>query len=563
MKKIKAIILTVLLILSITVGCDVKDESEKENILIPKNNQTEENLSTEEEADKPLKEPEIIIINGCEFEYEITDNWAGGFEARVRIINMTSVAVDGWKLFFNGDFIITEIQNAKLISSEDGNHVVINEFWTKAINPHSSAIFTFTAEKQADAEITLDGFILSENDIPEEPAPALELSTANLRGFSELGYNVLLWDFDHNVESYTIFKNGEEIAAVNNVNFYFDKNVEENETYEYYIVQTLNGLSEESGKVSVTVSSDEPEGVSAREILNNLRSDFRETKIEYQEGDSSNYISKDLTLVVESEKGSIINWLSSNENILNSHGVVTRPTGGFFPITLTAVLQNDEYMQSKTFGVNVAPYNNVMQKEMTMEDLEELNKDGEMPRVVDNNGKKITIIEDSGKRSDPKNNISPFPIFGVEEAQALIDSYYNMFGFNEYDIDIRFVKCQQRGPENNEFFFEQYYNNIRVENRGVTIFTQQETGRVIEIINNCYINEYIETTPQISIEEAKQIALSTYDVEITGEPELFISSRNNTGIKVLAWYIPAVGEVGDIEINAHSGEVFSAVTNPS
>ncbi|MDR2558986.1 MAG: cellulose binding domain-containing protein, partial [Oscillospiraceae bacterium] len=158
-KKALSLLLSIIFILGMLTNCGIENNSNGE-LDAPVTEQPAE-ITAPDVADLS-----IPSLNGFEFEYEILSSSDTDFEASVRVINMNRTALDGWQLSFNGNFIITEIRSAKLVSSDGGSNVVINEFWTRTINPHSSAIFTFTAEKPAGAEITLENFILSHNDIP-------------------------------------------------------------------------------------------------------------------------------------------------------------------------------------------------------------------------------------------------------------------------------------------------------------------------------------------------------------------------------------------------------------
>jgi hypothetical protein len=503
-----------------------------------------------------IAELSVPALENFEFEYEIISSSDAAFEAGVRIINMNREAISGWKLTFDGGFSITETRSAKLIDSNGANHAVINEFWTSAINPHSSAIFTFTAEKPAGAEIILENFALFPYDAPAETPAPIELSPITLRGLSELGYNVLVWDFNHNVDSYTIFRNSEEIATVSGQNFYFDRNVEENQSYTYFIVQLIGREFETSDQVSITTTLDEPEGFSAWQNTLVLENDSARAnlRISYQHGDSEDHVSKDLILPEAGVSGSQISWLSSNEQIINNHGeIVNRPTGGFFPVTLTAVLQYDEYILTREFEINIAPTNNANIEKMTLEILEELNN-GELPVITFRDSGDIWYIETNRIAGSPQSIISSFPVFNPEDALIVINSYLNVFKIYE-DINVEFDRLS--GITHNSFNFSQYHKGIRVMGAGFTINADKDTGRVI-FISSSYVKDIdINIEPNISQEEAKEIILLRYNVTILErEPHLIIDYNHNTKTLELTWVVHTGGEISEVFINAHSGDII-------
>ncbi|MCL2108769.1 MAG: cellulose binding domain-containing protein [Oscillospiraceae bacterium] len=567
--KLICVVLCVAVVGLIAVGCGNKKAAVEppEPVMERVEGQSElgetpGNLTPETPENLTLEPPPLVVIDGQKFEWVVTSESDTEFHADIRIINLTRQAVDGWRLLFTGDFVITEIRNAKLIGSENSRHEVINEFWTKAINPHSSAIFSITAkksaeksaEKSAGSEPVLDNFVLVEFHQPEEPEIPAEMTAVTLQIFSELGYNVLLWGIDDATETYTVFRNGEEIASVSNQNFYLDTNVSENSTYEYYLVQTLDEIALQSSQVTITTTLAESHGISAREQISNLLSDTR-TPIIFQETNSYRYVSRDLGLPAETENGSTITWHSSAEQIISPQGTVTRPTGGFFPVTLTSVGQNGEFEIRRKHNVNVAPLNSVEQREMTLDDLKEMN-DGELPKISHYDDGTISRIQDTGNSEMRENNLSSFAVFSAEDARAVIDSYLAIFGIDD-DIDIRFDEL--RSMSINIFRFDQYHNGIRIPGVGFAISTDKETGQVI-IIGNGYITDLaIETTPTISIEEAKEIINSTFNFGVSEslEHELLIRYNNNTDVAELAWNIYTNHEeYRFVQVSAVTGEVL-------
>ncbi|MCL2109513.1 MAG: hypothetical protein FWH20_09255, partial [Oscillospiraceae bacterium] len=422
--------------------------------------------------------------------------------------------------------------------------------WTKAINPHSSAIFSITAEKSgekpAGSEAVLDNFVLVEFSQPEEPEIPAEMTAVTLHIFSELGYNVLLWDIDDATETYTIFRNGEEITSVNNQNFYLDTNVSEDSIYEYYIVQTLDEITLQSNQVTVTTTAAEPHGISAREQISNLQSDIR-TPIIFQETNSYQYVSRDLELITEVENGSTITWFSSAEQIISPQGTVTRPTGGFFPVTLTSVWRNGEFEIRRKHNLNVAPLNNVENEKMTWEDLVEMND--EEIRITENRNGNINRLG---------GNLSQSSVHSIEDAFAFIESVSDIIDISNNESELRLNNFSD-----NNIDFNQYYKDIRVQNAIVRVFIDVETGIVKSLMNSFAPNIDMDINPNISAEEIKQIILIEHGINVIGEPELIIRYDLTSDPNLrLAWLINEKMD-GEICIDANTGEVVYRVGNPT
>jgi hypothetical protein len=333
------------------------------------------------------------------FEYTIIDDWDTGFTAEVRIISKMPIKVSGWMLHFDGDFTITQVNNAHLGTGtnplRDSNHEILRALSTKYINPYSSVSFSFTADKESGTIPVLEEFMLRTYRPDESPT-------------------------EH-------------------------ENIPEQEYT----------------------------GDSSKFII-------------YQDGDSLNYVSNDLILAQESNEGHSITWLSNFEEIISSEGKVTRPTGGFFTVELIAVLQNGDSMQKKSFTVKVAPLNNPPKQKMTIDLLEEILNflesinaggempevfvGGEMPEITYNDEGFVTKIEDGITTGEPKSNISPFPVFVVEDAKILINNYLELFGFDE-GADILLSNFS---PERGTF-------NFNVDGTQIEVRTDVGTGRVVSI----------------------------------------------------------------------------------
>jgi predicted small lipoprotein YifL len=130
-KSVSLILSAALVLTALTMtGCGKKPPAKNADGTLPAEDGAD-NLSI---TAKP--EPAVILNQeGRTFDYIITDDWDTGFTADITITNETTEYIQGWTLSFNGNFTVTETSNAKLISSDGASHVVVNELWTKTINP--------------------------------------------------------------------------------------------------------------------------------------------------------------------------------------------------------------------------------------------------------------------------------------------------------------------------------------------------------------------------------------------------------------------------------------------
>lgn len=138
-------------------------------------------LSYEEKAmpeDFEIYSRRIEVKSGYDVEFNVTDDWYTGFQGEISVSNTSNEPIEAWMLSFDGNFDITNIWNAKLISNENRAYKTAAELWTNPINPKEKVTFGFSASKSATDNIIADNFKLTavvigesklENDPEKEP----------------------------------------------------------------------------------------------------------------------------------------------------------------------------------------------------------------------------------------------------------------------------------------------------------------------------------------------------------------------------------------------------------
>lgn len=124
----------------------------------------------------------IDVSAGYDVDFNVTSDWHTGFQAEVTIENTSTEPIEAWTLFFDGNFTINNIWNAKLLSSEDGKYEVANQLWTTPIKVGESASFGFTADKSATENAKAENFkltamVIGESILEKEPVIDYELDT--------------------------------------------------------------------------------------------------------------------------------------------------------------------------------------------------------------------------------------------------------------------------------------------------------------------------------------------------------------------------------------------------
>lgn len=124
----------------------------------------------------------IDVSTGYDVDFNVTSDWHTGFQAEVTIENTSTEPIEAWTLFFDGNFTINNIWNAKLLSSENGKYEVANQLWTTPIKAGESASFGFTADKSATENAKAENFkltavVIGESVLEKEPVIDYELDT--------------------------------------------------------------------------------------------------------------------------------------------------------------------------------------------------------------------------------------------------------------------------------------------------------------------------------------------------------------------------------------------------
>ncbi|HEU5028606.1 MAG TPA: cellulose binding domain-containing protein [Spirillospora sp.] len=95
-------------------------------------------------APAPSKTTATAAVTACSVAYRIDGSWPQGFQATVRITNLGTAAIDGWRLGFafpDGQSI-TQVWNAG--QQQDGASVTVTAAdWNRSIPPHGTVEFGF------------------------------------------------------------------------------------------------------------------------------------------------------------------------------------------------------------------------------------------------------------------------------------------------------------------------------------------------------------------------------------------------------------------------------------
>ncbi|MFA5658643.1 MAG: cellulose binding domain-containing protein, partial [Oscillospiraceae bacterium] len=101
-------------------------------------------------SDFKLATKKVNIDSGYEISFNQTSGWGSDVVGEIIISNTSDAPIKTWELKFSGDFLISNIWNAKLLSYSDGNYIVKSDENSAIIQPGSSAAVGIQCQKIGD-----------------------------------------------------------------------------------------------------------------------------------------------------------------------------------------------------------------------------------------------------------------------------------------------------------------------------------------------------------------------------------------------------------------------------
>ena len=120
----------------------------------------------------------IDVKSGYDVDFAVTNDWYTGFNGEITVTNTSAEPIEAWTLTVVGNYDITNVWNAKLLSQNEHTYEFANQLWTTPINPGESAVFGFTADKSATENAAAENFCLTAvvvGDTTLDDVPAEEI----------------------------------------------------------------------------------------------------------------------------------------------------------------------------------------------------------------------------------------------------------------------------------------------------------------------------------------------------------------------------------------------------
>ena len=97
---------------------------------------------------------EEILGNIFETEFEVTDSWDGGYNALLRLKNISEEYIDNWSLSFDYIGEISNIWNAEIIKHEDNSYIIKNVGYNQDIAPGQTIEIGISGQQKYETEPT-------------------------------------------------------------------------------------------------------------------------------------------------------------------------------------------------------------------------------------------------------------------------------------------------------------------------------------------------------------------------------------------------------------------------
>ncbi|MCM1090242.1 MAG: cellulose binding domain-containing protein [Butyrivibrio sp.] len=110
---------------------------------IPLSNVMAQTSNIEESGWDGVTREKVWQEEGCRITYSLTDYWADGYTAMVTVENISETVIENWHVSFSTMQQVTNLWNAQIVESSNGNTVFKNLVWNQDIAAGQSVSFGF------------------------------------------------------------------------------------------------------------------------------------------------------------------------------------------------------------------------------------------------------------------------------------------------------------------------------------------------------------------------------------------------------------------------------------
>ena len=121
-----------------------------------------------------------VSVNAAQVSIKAVNDWGSAFQGEATITNDGNTAIQGWTLSFTSSFTISQVWNAKIVSSAGTRYTLANMGYNATINPGQSISFGFIASPGGSAMPSGSGITFNGGTVtppPPTPTPTPQPST--------------------------------------------------------------------------------------------------------------------------------------------------------------------------------------------------------------------------------------------------------------------------------------------------------------------------------------------------------------------------------------------------
>ena len=179
------------------------------------------------------------------------------------------------------------------------------------------------------------------------------------------------------------------------------------------------------------------------------------------------------------------------------------------------------------------------------------------PEALEENGVKVEYFEDTHYVSTLNGEFVSFPVANEDDAYRAVSEVAEMFGIKNAGEELKYDQTVS-GRASTTYYFQQYYNGLKVVNGKISLFVDPDTNKVKYMNSSITANLSVETEASVSADAAAETVKQKYAVETDGAPALTVFDGDNANR--LSWEILTKSDSPSVVyVDALTGDILYAV----
>lgn len=490
--------------------------------------------------------------------FKLINVWTTGYNASVKIENLSDKAIENWGLSFDFGGEIATIWNAKITSQAAGQLTVKNAGWNQDIPAGGSVEFGMQGSEEfcgfpetykilgsicAVSEENFSVDYVLDSDWDEGFSAALILTNTSEEALEDW---TLEFDYARNI---TELWNGALIShegdhyVIKNADY--NANINPGESVRIAFNGT-DGLPEDvPTNFKLTIIGDKSEELDLDTVV--VTSAYSDVHVGYTNGDSQYNVKHNLVLDTEVD-GATVTWTSSDAGVVDAAGNVYRLYDESVLINLTATISSGEFSMEKSFEIRVIKS---MYDDFSTDEIYVLEQDVQLyyynPVIAD-----LKIYKnDYGYIKRVQGSVSDVLVDSPDEAMLAIYGVHELLGMEDAYGELVLGRISKTA-DIYTYSFSQVKNGVPVIGSYVSIDADQY-GNVLGLMSS-YIPVTEDTNASVSVDSAIS-NISGLAECIESDLSIWVDGNNSK----LVWrieYLDSDNNLCYAYVDAHNGAVL-------